>query len=50
MNQGIQTIIYPVKDKDTAREVFTKLLGVEPYTDSAYYVGFNLRPGNRFGS
>jgi predicted enzyme related to lactoylglutathione lyase len=43
MNQGIQTIIYPVKDKDTARELFTKLLGVEPYTDGAYYVGFKIR-------
>jgi predicted enzyme related to lactoylglutathione lyase len=37
MNQGIQTIIYPVKDKDTARELFTKLLGVEGLTGPVGY-------------
>lgn len=42
MNQGIQTVIYPVKDKTSAKALFGKLLGVEPYVEAAYYVGFRL--------
>lgn len=42
MNKGIKTIIYPVKDLDRAKALYTKLLGVEPYVDSAYYVGFKV--------
>jgi predicted enzyme related to lactoylglutathione lyase len=37
---GLQTIIYPVKDLAKAKPLFTALLGVEPYADEAYYVGF----------
>ena len=40
--QGIRTIIYPVKDKDKARQLFSELLGVKPYVDSPYYVGFMI--------
>ncbi|MGH8282320.1 MAG: VOC family protein [Gammaproteobacteria bacterium] len=42
MNQGIKTIIYPVKDIARAKTLFRKLLGVEPYADQPYYVGFRL--------
>ncbi len=42
MNQGIKTIIYPVKDLAKAKALFSKLLGVEPYADEAYYVGFRV--------
>lgn len=42
MNHGIWTIIYPVKDKDNARQRFSRLLGVKPYVDSPYYVGFMI--------
>jgi predicted enzyme related to lactoylglutathione lyase len=42
MNQGIQTIIYPVKDLAQARALFSQLLGIEPYVDAAYYVGFKV--------
>ena len=42
MNQGIRTIIYPVKDIDRAKMVYSKLLGVEPYMDEVYYVGFRV--------
>ncbi|MFE0731602.1 VOC family protein [Streptomyces antibioticus] len=37
---GIQTIIYPVKDVDRAKALFSALLEVEPYADEPYYVGF----------
>ena len=42
MNQGIRTIIYPVKDIAQAKTLYSKLLGVEPYADEAYYVGFRV--------
>ena len=42
MNQGITTVIYPVKDIAQAKALFSTLLGVEPYMDQAYYVGFKV--------
>ena len=42
MNKGVKTIIYPVKDITAAKTLFTKLLGVEPYADQPYYVGFKI--------
>jgi predicted enzyme related to lactoylglutathione lyase len=42
MNQGIGTIIYPVKDIAKAKALYSKLLGVKPYMDEAYYVGFQV--------
>ena len=42
MNKGIKTIIYPVKDISQAKALFGKLLGVEPYADQPYYVGFKI--------
>lgn len=38
--QGIRTFVYPVKDIVQAKALYGKLLGVEPYMDEAYYVGF----------
>src|SRR5690348_9779693 len=37
---AIRTITVPVKDLDAATALYTKLLGVEPYMASPYYVGF----------
>jgi predicted enzyme related to lactoylglutathione lyase len=42
MNKGIQTVLYPVKDMTEAKTAFTKFLGVEPYADSPYYIGFKV--------
>jgi len=42
MNQGIRTVIYPVKDIAQAKTLYSTLLGREPYTDEAYYVGFKV--------
>ena len=42
MNQGIRTIIYPVKDIGRGKALFSNLLGVAPYADTAYYVGFRV--------
>ncbi|MRH89788.1 glyoxalase [Nocardia sp. SYP-A9097] len=38
--QGIRTVLHPVSDLATAKAVYTALLGIEPQTDSPYYVGF----------
>ena len=43
MNQGIRTVIYPVKDIGRGKALFSNLLGVAPYADMAYYVGFRVR-------
>lgn len=42
MNQGIRTVIYPVKDLAQAKALYSKLLDVEPYADAAYYVGYRV--------
>jgi len=42
MTEGIRTIIYPVKDIVQAKKLYSAFLGVEPYVDEAYYVGFNV--------
>lgn len=42
MNQGLNTIVYPVNDIAKAKAVFTALLGKEPYVDQPYYVGYKL--------
>ena len=38
--QGIKTVLHPVSDLGTAKEVYAALLGVSPQTDGPYYVGF----------
>lgn len=46
MNQGIRTVIYPVKDIAQAKALYRQLLGVEPYMDEPYYVGFSVEGQN----
>ncbi len=41
-NQGISLFIYPVKDIEQAKAQFSKFLGVQPYADQPYYVGFKV--------
>ena len=41
MTSGLKTIVYPVKDLAAAKSLFAELLGVEPYVDQPYYVGFS---------
>ena len=36
------TVLYPVKDLDTAKAIFTSLFGADPHVDSSYYVGFSV--------
>src|SRR3954451_19503870 len=42
MTEGMNTIIYPVKDLTQAMKLFNALLGAEPIMDQPYYVGYNV--------
>ena len=42
MAKGIKTIVYPVKDLAKAKVLYGQLVGVEPYADEPYYVGFRV--------
>jgi predicted enzyme related to lactoylglutathione lyase len=42
MASVISTVIYPVKDLEQAKALYGALLGVEPYADTPYYVGFRV--------
>ena len=42
MNQGISLAVYPVQDLAKAKALFSQFLGVQPYVDGAYYVGFRV--------
>ncbi|MFC6083039.1 VOC family protein [Sphaerisporangium aureirubrum] len=37
---AIKTVLHPVSDLAKAKAVYAALLGVQPQTDSSYYVGF----------
>jgi predicted enzyme related to lactoylglutathione lyase len=42
MTSGLSVVVYPVKDLAGAKTLYGRLLGVEPYADEPYYVGFRL--------
>lgn len=40
MNKGVRTILYPVKEIEQAKKLYSTLLGVEPFVDQPYYVAY----------
>lgn len=40
--QGLRTAIYKVSDIAEATQWYTKVLGIEPYFNEPFYVGFNV--------
>lgn len=42
MKQGMQLIVYPVRDLARAKALYREVLGIEPYADQPYYVGFRV--------
>ncbi|MHB8589504.1 MAG: VOC family protein [Candidatus Dormibacteraceae bacterium] len=40
MDHGMRLLVYPVKDVAKAKKLYRALVGVEPYADQPYYVGF----------
>ena len=39
---GLRTAIYPAPDLAAAKAWYTRLLGVDPYFDEPFYVGFQV--------
>lgn len=39
---GLRTVIHPAPDLAAAKAAFTRLLGIEPYFDQPFYVGFDV--------
>ena len=46
---GLRTVIFPVKDLDRSKAVFTALLGAAPDMDEPYYVSFTAADGQHVG-
>ncbi len=42
MVNTIKLIVFPAKDLDKAKSFYRKFLGVEPYVDGVYYVGYKI--------
>jgi predicted enzyme related to lactoylglutathione lyase len=42
MANNIKVLVFPVKDLAKAKTFYGTFLGVEPYADSPYYVGYRL--------
>ena len=42
MFQGLRTVIYNVDNLDKAKAWYAEALGIEPYFDQPFYVGFNV--------
>ena len=42
MFHGLRTVIYHVGDLDRAKEWYSAVLGIRPYFDEPFYVGFDV--------
>ena len=42
MIQGLRTVIYPVTDLEMGKAWYSEVLGVKPYFDQPYYVGYSV--------
>lgn len=42
MFQGLRTVIYGVSDIEKAKHWYSTALGINPYFDEPFYVGFNV--------
>jgi predicted enzyme related to lactoylglutathione lyase len=40
--EGLRTVIYPAPDLESAKQWWTALLGIDPYFDQPFYVGFSV--------
>lgn len=43
MSENIRLIVYPAKDLEASKKLFSAFLNAEPYADSPYYVGFKTK-------
>ena len=40
--EGLRTVIYPAPDLEAAKGWWSRLLGIQPYFDEPFYVGFEV--------
>jgi catechol 2,3-dioxygenase-like lactoylglutathione lyase family enzyme len=40
--QGLRTVIYPAPDLEAAKQRWTAILGIDPYFDQPFYVGYSV--------
>ncbi len=40
--QGLRTVLYHAPDLDQAKAWYSRVLGIAPYFDQPFYVGFNV--------
>ena len=40
--EGLRTVIYPAPDLESAKRWWIDVLGIEPYFDQPFYVGFSV--------
>ena len=38
----VSLIVYPAKELANNKQIFSRFLGVEPYVDEPYYVGYRV--------
>ena len=38
----VTLIVYPAKELESTKQIFSKFLGVEPYVDGPYYIGYKV--------
>jgi hypothetical protein len=38
----VSLLVYPAKELTSTKQIFNKFLGVEPYVDGPYYVGYKV--------
>jgi hypothetical protein len=42
MADNVKLLVYPAKEVNASKAMFKTFLGVEPYVDSEYYVGYKV--------
>src|SRR6187399_380341 len=42
MIQGLRTAVYKVADLEKAKSWYSDMLGIDPYFDEPFYVGYNV--------
>ena len=42
MIQGLRTAVYKVTDLEKAKDWYSRMLGIDPYFDEPFYVGYNV--------
>jgi predicted enzyme related to lactoylglutathione lyase len=40
--ENVKVVVYPVQDLTRAKTLYSTFLGLDPYADSPYYIGFKV--------